>query len=488
VINFFRTLTGIAAVAALGAAVTVGTPEIASAQTQGAAAASQSALPKKNLKDQGEYDIYNEVSKDVLGKNFPKALTDLGTWTQKYPESEYKDERQYFYIQAYNGSNQPAKALDAAADLLNKDLKTSLDPSTILQVLYATAVSAAKITASDSTVTPTPQEVATGEKAARQLLEFAKEFFAPEKKQAGVSEADWNKGRSDVETVGKAALLSIAIFPGTQAMKQYAATKDAANCATAEAAYTKVLQENPENAQISYALAGALGCQQKTDPAKVQQAIYEYARAAALEPGKGGLDAAGRKQVDDYLKRVYTTVHGSDEGLDQLKQQALASPLPPSGFHIETYAEIATKKENEFKEKYPQLAMWVGIKSKLTEPNGEQYFESTLKNADVPKLKGTVIEGKPACRSKELLVAIPEPGQQGTLHAEITLKLDAPLTGKPEAGEIQFKGIPSAFTREPLMLTMDTEKAGIEGLQVSPCTAAPAARPGGAKKSVPKKK
>jgi len=38
------------------------------------------------------------------------------------------------------------------------------------------------------------------------------------------------------------------------------------------------------------------------------------------------------------------------------------------------------------------------------------------------------------------------------------------------------------------MLTMDTEKAGIDGLQVTPCTAAPAARPGGAKKSVPKKK
>src|SRR5258705_6039407 len=91
VINLFRTLTGISAVAVLGVVVTVGTPQIASAQ--GAAAAAQSTLPKKNLKDQGEYDIYNEVSKDVLARNFAKALTDLATWTQKYPESEYKDER-----------------------------------------------------------------------------------------------------------------------------------------------------------------------------------------------------------------------------------------------------------------------------------------------------------------------------------------------------------------------------------------------------------
>jgi len=51
---------------------------------------------------------------------------------------------------------------------------------------------------------------------------------------------------------------------------------------------------------------------------------------------------------------------------------------------------------------------------------------------------------------------------------EVTLKLDAALTGKPEAGtEVQFKGVPSAFSKEPFMLTMDAEKANVEGLKVT---------------------
>jgi hypothetical protein len=88
-----------------------------------------------------------------------------------------------------------------------------------------------------------------------------------------------------------------------------------------------------------------------------------------------------------------------------------------------------------------------------------------------------VLEGRPACRSKELLVAVPEPGKPAGA-AEITLKLDAALTGKPAAGdEIEFDAVPRAFSREPFMLTMETEKTKIAGLKVDPCSAAPAARP-----------
>ena len=73
----------------------------------------------------------------------------------------------YFYIQAYNGTNQPAKVLDAASELLSKDLKTAFpDPKQQLQILYPVTFNAAKIAASGSTATPTPEELATGEKAA----------------------------------------------------------------------------------------------------------------------------------------------------------------------------------------------------------------------------------------------------------------------------------------------------------------------------------
>jgi hypothetical protein len=49
-----------------------------------------------------------------------------------------------------------------------------------------------------------------------------------------------------------------------------------------------------------------------------------------------------------------------------------------------------------------------------------------------------------------------------------------PLTGKPETGgEIQFNGAPSAFTKDPFMLTLDAQKSDLDGLTVTPCTAAP---------------
>jgi hypothetical protein len=77
---------------------------------------------------------------------------------------------------------------------------------------------------------------------------------------------------------------------------------------------------------------------------------------------------------------------------------------------------------------------------------------------------------------------VPLPDAKGEPVAEIALKLDTPLTGKPTLNaEVQWEGLPSAFTPSPFLLTMDTEKASIEGVKVTPCVAAPA-RPGAKKK------
>jgi hypothetical protein len=162
---------------------------------------------------------------------------------------------------------------------------------------------------------------------------------------------------------------------------------------------------------------------------------------------------------------------------------AKASPLPPADLKIETASAILTRKQAEFEQSNPQLALWMKIKGALADTNGATYFDKELKDSAVPPLKGTLIEGKPACKSKELLVAIPLPDQQGNPVAEITLQLDAPLTGKPEAGAtIQWTGVPKAFTKDPFMLTMEAEKAKVENLKISPCAAAPA------KKVLPRKK
>src|SRR5262245_39439131 len=82
-----------------------------------------SAQAEKKYKE-GEYEVYNEVVKDINTNNFTKAITDLDTWKTKFPESDYKDDRTAFYVQAYTATNQPAKALDEANGLLSRDLST----------------------------------------------------------------------------------------------------------------------------------------------------------------------------------------------------------------------------------------------------------------------------------------------------------------------------------------------------------------------------
>ena len=404
---------------------------------------------QKKVKDQGEYDLFTAYTKET---DPAKKLQYLNQWVEKYPDSDYQEEQLRFY----SDLNQPAKVLDMGAKILAKDPKSFAALSLITANVR-------------NLPNATPDQLAEGQKAAQTLLDNLDAL-----KPASVKDDAWKQARPGVEKLAKDTLLYITMKPGTDAeqKKDYAA---------AEQAYSKALQQYPDSADIAYRLGSVLIAQRNPD--KFPQAIYEIARAVAIDPAKGGLPAQTRPQVEAYLNKIYTSYHGADdEGLKQLKALALMNPLPPAGFKIETAAEVAAKNEETFREKNPQLALWMGIKKQLSDTNGEQYFESDVKNADVPQLKGTLVDAKPACRSKELTVALSD-----ATHPEVTLKLDMALTGKPKTGtEIQFKGVPSAFTKDPFMLTMDTEKAKVEGVETEPC-AAPARR-GGARRGAAKKK
>jgi hypothetical protein len=473
-----------AAVAVVCAVVMAGTAQHARAQAAGGQAAAQTAQPQKKVKDQGEYDIYNNVLKDAPAQAWPKLLQDLDTWTQKYPDTDYKDDRLYYYVQAYSGTKQPGKELDIAGQLLAKDLKSVFtDPKQVITVLYLTCVSIQQAPA------PTPEQTATGEKAAHALADFVPTYFVAANKPKDTSDADWTKTGKQLTDLADGTLRVIAMRPGLELLQKYTASgnKDTSFCEPAEAALTKALQQFPDSAIIAYNLGRAERCQQQAKPEKIPVAIYEFARAAVIDPSLGG--STDPKAVENYLATAYTNYHGADDdGLKQLKELAAKSPFPPADYKLESSAEISRRKEEEFKKTNPQLALWMGIKGQLADTNGEQYFAGSLKDADVKgengarALKGTLVDAKPACKSKELVVAISD-----NTHAEVTLHLDAALTGKPDTGvEIQWDGQPSAFTKEPFMLTMDTEKAKISGLNLTPCAAAPVKK-AAPKKSVPKK-
>ena len=407
------------------------------------------AAPQKKVKDQGEYDLYNNAVKET---DPAKKLQYVNQWAEKYPETDFKEER----LQLYDQLNQPAKVVELGQKLLASDPKS-------LVALTLVAGNVQKLPS------PTPDQIGAAQKAAQTLLDNLDSL-----KPAGTADSAWQQVRPKLETLAKGTQMWIVDKPGQDAVqrKDYVA---------AEQAFTKALQQYPDNAQFAYQLGSALVSQRNAD--KFPQAIYEIARAVATDPAKGGLAGDTRTQVDGYLNRIYTQYHGADdEGLKQLKQLALASPFPPAGFKLKTANEIAAEKEQEFREKNPQLALWMGIKRQLTDTNGEQYFEMAMKGADVPKLKGTLVEAKPACRPKELTVALSD-----ATHAEITLKLDMALAGKPKTGVVfQFKGVPSTFTKDPFMVTMDAERGNLEGLDTEACAAAPARR-AGARRAAKKK-
>jgi hypothetical protein len=420
-----------------------------------AAIAGAQTTPEKKLKP-GEDDIYNDVVKDINTGNFTKALADLGAWTQKFPESDYQDDRAAFYVQTYAATNQPSKALEEASGLLSRDLSAVFPgpagKAAIIRFLYNV------VWAISHDPNPTPKALAAGDKAAHQLMAFDQPI-------PGVSAADWEKARASMKEQASAALLYIAMQPGVQAM-----ARQPPDCNTADAAYTHALNLYPDKSVLSYELARALNCESKTQPEKLSAAIYEFERAATIDPTLGD-PKADPKKVPAFADNAYVKIHGSDEGLDQLKQTVKQSALPPDGFKIKTATEIADEKRAEFEKTNPQLALWMKIKGALADTNGEQYFTDQLKDSQVPQLRGVLIEAKPACRPKELTVAVPLPDTQQSLRPEIRLVLDKPLTGKPELNqEFHWEGVPTAFTKDPFLLIMDGDVAKLEGLKTAPCT------------------
>jgi len=439
-------------------------------------ARAQAAAPaEKKYKDQGEYDIYNEVTKDFLAAQqapqkakdpaqgqrdqaqaFAKMIADLDTWKGKYPASDFKDDRSVLYIQAYAGGGQPNRAIDEVGALMARDLKTALNdpksgPRDQLTVLFTATTAIARVP------NPTADELAIATKAAQQLMDY-------NTKPEGASDTDWAAARAQLQSAAKGSLLYIAMKPGTDAMQK----KD---WAAAETAFQAAQKQYPDSSQVAYQLGATELAQQASDPAKISQGLYEIALSVIIDPAKSDFDPSSRARAEAYLKTVYPKYHGSEEGLDQLKQQALASPTPPPGFHILSASEIMIAKQKEFADKNPELALWMNIKAQLTDTGGQQYFDTQLKDTQVPKLKGVLVEAKPACRSKELLVAVPLPDAKPPFKAEISLKLDAPLTAKPDDNlELVWTlGQPSAFTKDPFLLTMDVEKAKIEGLKTTAC-------------------
>jgi hypothetical protein len=161
--------------------------------------------PPKKFRNSGESEMYNAVIRDTSDP--AKQIQALDAWAQKYPRSDFIDDRLYLYVQAYARVKpaQPARLLDYGAQLIAKDVKTVFqDPQQVLVVLYLVTVNASML--------PGPGNFAqlkAGARAAQELLDGLPTFFAADRKPPDVSPTDWRKSRADMEAVARKTLASV---------------------------------------------------------------------------------------------------------------------------------------------------------------------------------------------------------------------------------------------------------------------------------------
>lgn len=401
---------------------------------------------KKEWKDRAEYDLYESIAKT----SDPNAwLSVLDKWKAQYPQSDYADVRRQVYLSADLQLNRPREAFNAAQDVLKDNSNSLLALSAIVGYIYQLVPA--------NRPQLTPQMVAdldTAEKAGTHILDNLDPVYSKENRPPEMTDEAAAKAKPELKTFAQKTLGYIAL--------------EREENAKAQIELTKALQLDPNQGQVSYWLGKAVLAQNKTKPELQPVALYDFARAGAYE-GPGSLPLADRKQVQEYLTRIYTQFHGSTEGLDKLLASAKMSALPPAGFTVLSKTEVENQRlaaEEAAARANPMLALWRSIKMELTGENGPAYFENNMKDAELPggvngvaRLKGKLVSAAPEVRPKELTLAIENPAM-----GDVTLKLDSALPGKMEPGEeIEFSGVAKSYTKDPFMVTFEVEKSKIVG-------------------------
>ena len=414
--------------------------------------AQDAAKKEKKVKDRGEYDIYTAANNE---KDPAKQLQILQSWKEKYPDSDFKQERADAISMAYDKMNKPADTIKAIQDAL------TINPKDLTALQLLAKIAGAVLRNNN----PSPDVLTVGDQSSALLLSNLENFFDASAKPAKVDAAQWAKAKSDTQQLA-------------QTVQGYVKWKQK-DYPAAEAAFRKVLAASGENSQVSL----WLGTVEYSNLKKFSEGLFEYARAASYS-GTGALDPKTRQITADYLKKAYEGYHGKDDaGFADLQKQATAAALPPDGFHIKSVIDIQNEEEGDkakFAAAHPDIAFFRTLKEALKGDSGQSYFETGVKDAVLPPQEGAFKELKGHLVSqpspKELLLAVDD------ASGDVTLVLDPPLkaTTKLDPGlEISFFGSPEAFTKDPFNIRFKVERKDVTGL---PKETTPVRRPAPAKK------
>ncbi len=437
-----RSMVAASALALLTGLVFVPVAAAQDTGTQQAAAAGQTA---KNWKDRAEYDLYVKISQTTD----PKAKLELlNTWQDKYPQSDYSQERLMFFVNtlgqlAASDPTQRQPLINKCEELLKADPKN-------FTADYYMSIFGPQLGGANP-----PADLLTQiQAAAHGLLEGAETTFAPDKKKPNMTDAQWTQAKNLVLAVGHNTLAWAAEV-----------SKDNA---TAESEYKASLTANPNQGRVSAAY-GKLLIEEKKYP----EGLFEYARAAQYD-GQDAVPAANRQQLMDYFKKAYSDYHGGPDGSDQILAQAKTDALPPAGLSVTSAADIANKQADAMNTRIasdPGFKIWYAIKSNLQD-KGDAFFNSDVKGAEIPgdavpskTFTGTVISMDPPDKPTKVILGVEDPTKpDATLVFSQPLPAEA-LTKIQVGQKLDFSGVADSYNKDPYMLTFTDPT--IPGVQTS---------------------
>jgi hypothetical protein len=401
---------------------------------------------KKEWKDRAEYDLYEAAAKT----SDPNVwLSTLDKWKAQYPQSDYADVRRQMYLTTYRQLNRPREAFNAALEVLMDNPNQLAALSAIVGYIYPL------VPPNQQQLTPQMSaDLDATEKAATRILNNLDTVYSKDNRPPDMTDDAANKAKPELKVFAQKTLGYVALE-----RKDYE---------RAQAELRRTLELDPSQGQVSFWLGEATLAQNKTKPELQPEALYDFARAVAYD-GPNSLPAADRKQVQEYLNRIYPQYHGSNGGLDKLLAEAKTSALPLAGFAIQSATDAAKQRiqaEEAAAKANPMLALWRSIKMELTGEGGAAYFENGMKDAALPggangvdRFKGKLVSMTPEVRPTELVLAIGDPSVP-----DVTLKLASALPGKMEPGaEIEFAGVAKSYTKDPFMVTFEVAKSAIVG-------------------------
>lgn len=400
-----------------------------------------------HAKDTQEFNMAKAAQDET--KDFNKKLAALDAWKKAYPTTELVDARNGMYLQTYTAlkATMGRECFDMAQQFL-KEMPTSLIP------LYDALQCVTLIKP-----VPSPADLDTGEKDAQTVLDNPAVFAS---KPAGQTDQGWATTQTQVKTFAKKVLLQIYII------------RDAKDDKRAVDDLTHLINREPAMYQAAFQLGSTMQkiikATDKTDDLPAE--FWQFARAIG-GTGQFEIPTPTKTQATDYLKKQYAAYHGSEDGLQDVMNQAKTAPFPPAGWTIKSVVDIA--KEKQAKDEATRAADPLGtlwredIKGNLLKDGGDAFFDMNLKGAAVPGpdpsdhsdnpaqryFHATIVSMTPDPSPKEIMVGI-----EKSDVADAKLVFDKALPGKMNIGDqIQFKGIPTEFTKDPFVITFHLDGA-----------------------------